>query len=238
VGYVLTSAVSPDAPLLEACAKYIAAGTRYARLADGAEENGDGGAAAWENVNAVRKELVQAISGMTATTPEGWRALAEAADDAAAHDGPFGNHAAAMIFVMQCSLLGKRKRLRGQEMRMLLPASDALRAPAASAIPSVPAKNMETFSPKADSATTPTSNAPVPESYKASGSKKIAGRFRVACDRAFAGDAHPPSSLPAKIREHEEVASASDSTWESLAAWLHIMDTSASSGLGRLYATA
>jgi len=86
MGYILTSAVSPDADLIAACAQYIA---------------GDDDAGA-----------MQDICGMTATTPEGWRALAAAADHAAGMKG--GSDAAALIFAMQRSLLSKRKRIRGE----------------------------------------------------------------------------------------------------------------------------
>jgi hypothetical protein len=95
MGYILTSAVSPDAILIEACARYITG-------------EGDGGP-------------MQAISNMTATTPEGWRALAAAADHAAELDN--AGHAAELIFVMQRSLLGKRKRIREQPPRVGEPAN-------------------------------------------------------------------------------------------------------------------
>jgi hypothetical protein len=194
--------------------------------------------AAWEKANDIRDGLVQTISEMTATTPEGWRALAEAADNAAAHDGPFGEHAAAMIFVMQCSLLGKRKRIRDQALRMAEPAARDLRMPAAPATPPVRATNVEIVSPKADAAITPPSPPPVRKPCKSSASKKIVDEFRFACERAFAPDAPLPTTIPIKIREHEAMAAANDGTWESLAAWLHIIETSALAGLGRLHATA
>jgi len=225
VGYILTRPSSPDSPLIEACAKYIATQAHDPHAGGGAKK----APAASESLNEVRNALMRAISTMTATTPEDWRALAAAADNAAAHDGACGDHAAAMIFVMQCSLLGKRKRIREQTQHVADPSS------LSPLIPAPPPQ--ETPIPEKNSVITAPSPPPLPEPDKPSASKKIVDQFRLACERAFA--AQPaPATLPEKIRQHEAMAALHDPSWASLAAWLHIMESSPAPGLGRLHATA
>jgi hypothetical protein len=92
MGYILSSIASPDAALIAACARYI-----------GDEDNGG----------------LTAISRMTATTPAGWYAIAAAADRAA--DCENDGHMAELIFVMQRSLLGKRKRILDLPPRLVEP---------------------------------------------------------------------------------------------------------------------
>ncbi len=89
MGYVLTSAVMPDTALISACAQYI---------------TGEDSAGA-----------IQFIATMTASSPAGWHALAAAADHAA--DDGNDSDAAELIFAMQRSLLGKRRRAGNQPFR-------------------------------------------------------------------------------------------------------------------------
>lgn len=242
MGYILTSAMSADARLIEACAKYVAPEAYYPHLFHGpADAHGDGAPAAGETLDDIRNALIQVISTTTVKTPEGWRALAAAADNAA-QDGACDHHAAAMIFVMQCSLLGKRKEIRHQARPIgerAVPGFDSVRAPAARGLPPVSQRvKTDAVSGNAGAETESTGGSRAPAWDQPDASAQFVDDCRRACQCSFAPAAPPLAALPATIRFHETMSVSNDVAWESLAAWIHIMDNSLAPGLGRLHATA
>lgn len=187
MGYILTIVASPDAALIEACARYT-----------GGDD--DGG-------------LVQTISKLTATTPEGWRALAGAADHAAAMDND--RHAAELIFVMQRSLLGKRKRIRDQPPRVVAPAN--ANQPLAFNI---------ALNPKNDSAMHELTTAEIAESW--------------CTEKPAAAPAltKTPSRLAAKIQMRQAMAEEVFGDWKPAAAYLTAMASLIPPDADRVFVTA